>query len=914
MKILMKHFALLIAGIAALALSADVFADNPHQKISPARAADDAPSISAGCSDPAKGWLSTSQGQTAMARLNSTNTRQLIQGISVYNEQPVLGPGGVPINSYGNGDLSSLSDEHSTIFPPGTFKSHPDDYLFFAAPKGVVVLTGGAGPNAKGQWTLDYASDFGHWLSGQQDGEVFAAAMAHLSCPTVEDVTQQDPTFDLNYALPGSVVIDPTNKKDAAPGNLLMVYEGTNRCMGSTGKNPKQLGNFYATVGIATSDDDGHSWPAYVSNFTPLPTQNPSEGPNAPYGAWGRDVCKGGEICVPESASNSKYGRYAILSPSVTLRDIMADADHFTDDFQEHGLGDAALSAFVDTVHKENGTYLYVVYEGNPGNLQGCLSASYPGTEKGLKIARAKLNGGTARLLFTKWYGPNVVYENPEGTFDPTGSEPNPNPSPISRECPTNVATYRTNQGLGEGAGGLASPIFPRADYLSHNDSFKHCQASVQGQTDPSISYVPATSEYLLTFVCTSPSDPLTGAGGPGAAWFYSTLDATLYDLSHQEKWSAPQEIVGSWAPVKSNADSDGWYPAFMTPLLPSGTLGTSGYVFYLKGPINDPSNRQYTSRQFNITTTIGSATLISPSGTITTATPTYTWEAVSKSIWYYLWVNDSTGNSIKQWYTAAKAGCSGGTGTCSIAPGIALAQGSAIWRVETWNSNGDGRWSDVMAFTVAGPAIYTITASAGPNGAISPLGAVSVSHGSDQAFAVTPAALCHVVDVLVDGVSAGAVPSYTFHNVTTDHTISANFAINPKIAIISPNGGETWYAGTKQTIQWTYTGDAGTKVKIKLLKAGKVAKTLTPATSIGADGKGFFGWSIPLHQTPGYDYRIKIVSTTKGSCSDVSDKNFSIIPPLPISVLAPNGGKNWKFDNQLNDPVELQTRYRSNR
>ena len=85
MKILMKHFALLIAGIAALALSADVFADNPHQKISPARAADDAPSISAGCSDPAKGWLSTSQGQTAMARLNSTNTRQLIQGISVYN-------------------------------------------------------------------------------------------------------------------------------------------------------------------------------------------------------------------------------------------------------------------------------------------------------------------------------------------------------------------------------------------------------------------------------------------------------------------------------------------------------------------------------------------------------------------------------------------------------------------------------------------------------------------------------------------------------------------------------------------------------------------------------------------------------------------------------------------------------------
>ena len=43
-----------------------------------------------------------------------------------------------------------------------------------------------------------------------------------------------------------------------------------------------------------------------------------------------------------------------------------------------------------------------------------------------------------------------------------------------------------------------------------------------------------------------------------------------------------------------------------------------------------------------------GAATLISPSGTITTIVPTYTWNAVSDATWYQLYVNDSTGNKIQ--------------------------------------------------------------------------------------------------------------------------------------------------------------------------------------------------------------------------------------------------------------------------
>ena len=97
-----------------------------------------------------------------------------------------------------------------------------------------------------------------------------------------------------------------------------------------------------------------------------------------------------------------------------------------------------------------------------------------------------------------------------------------------------------------------------------------------------------------------------------------------------------------------------------------------------------------------------GKATLISPSGTISTNTPTYTWNAVSDSTFYLLWVNDSTGNKINTWYSAAQAGCPLGTGTCSVTPDIALAAGSGKWWIDTWNANGSGPWSTGMAFTVS--------------------------------------------------------------------------------------------------------------------------------------------------------------------------------------------------------------------
>ena len=70
----------------------------------------------------------------------------------------------------------------------------------------------------------------------------------------------------------------------------------------------------------------------------------------------------------------------------------------------------------------------------------------------------------------------------------------------------------------------------------------------------------------------------------------------------------------------------------------------------------------------------------------------------------------------------------------------------------------------------------HTIRASAGVNGTISPAGWTSVGEGGEQTFTITPDAGYAVAKVLVDGRSVGAVTSYTFRNVTQDHTIEAVF------------------------------------------------------------------------------------------------------------------------------------------
>ena len=70
----------------------------------------------------------------------------------------------------------------------------------------------------------------------------------------------------------------------------------------------------------------------------------------------------------------------------------------------------------------------------------------------------------------------------------------------------------------------------------------------------------------------------------------------------------------------------------------------------------------------------------------------------------------------------------------------------------------------------------YTITATAGEGGSITPNGDVSVKEGASQTFAITANNGYEIADVLVDGNSVGAVETYTFDEVKANHTITVSF------------------------------------------------------------------------------------------------------------------------------------------
>ena len=97
---------------------------------------------------------------------------------------------------------------------------------------------------------------------------------------------------------------------------------------------------------------------------------------------------------------------------------------------------------------------------------------------------------------------------------------------------------------------------------------------------------------------------------------------------------------------------------------------------------------------------------------------------------------------------------------------------------------------------TATGRIVYGITASAGPHGTISPEGTVEVLGGDSLTFTITPAQGYQVLDVLVDGVSVGAVTSYEFKSVLSNHTIAARFWI--------PGDASDFFPLTPGSV-WTY-------------------------------------------------------------------------------------------------------------
>jgi hypothetical protein len=201
----------------------------------------------------------------------------------------------------------------------------------------------------------------------------------------------------------------------------------------------------------------------------------------------------------------------------------------------------------------------------------------------------------------------------------------------------------------------------------------------------------------------------------------------------------------------------------------------------------------------------------------------------------------------------------------------------------------------------------FVITATAGPNGSISP-GTTAVNQGGTQTFTITPSAGYQIQNVLVDGISVGAVTTYTFSNVTTNCSITASFR-SPQLTATNAGTGTGTVTSLPAGISCGSTCTA-------LYNPGTVL-TLTAAAS---PGSSFAGWSGGGCSGTG------ITCTITLNMDTTVQATFNMIPPtasftasatsgtVPMPVTFTDNSKNnpsqwsWNFgDNATDSTSTLQ-------
>ncbi len=177
--------------------------------------------------------------------------------------------------------------------------------------------------------------------------------------------------------------------------------------------------------------------------------------------------------------------------------------------------------------------------------------------------------------------------------------------------------------------------------------------------------------------------------------------------------------------------------------------------------------------------------------------TANFTWDAVPGAILYEVTLRNTA--AISGWTCPAGSGWSPfGGGTLTHCTKQSPANSLALTGLSTAMPTGfdvatfDGvsrMWSAASSAGVkvcgaTAASTYTITSSAGANGSISPMGAIAVTQGNSQAFAVAPDAGYSIASLTVDGVSQPVSGSYLFTNVNAVHTINVSFVVTPPVVV----------------------------------------------------------------------------------------------------------------------------------
>jgi C1A family cysteine protease len=242
-----------------------------------------------------------------------------------------------------------------------------------------------------------------------------------------------------------------------------------------------------------------------------------------------------------------------------------------------------------------------------------------------------------------------------------------------------------------------------------------------------------------------------------------------------------------------------------------------------------------------------------------------------------------------------------GNSQTFTITPNIGYKikdvkiDGASIGAVSTYTFN--GVLSDHTIEASFEAITFTITASAGSGGSISSSGTVTVNYGDSKIFTITPDKGYKIKDVKVDGKSVGAVSTYTFSNITDNHTIEATFEKNEIVIVL-------------QVGQTTFTVN-GTPNTLDSPPVIKNNRTLLPIRPIVEALGGTVGWdgnerkvTISLGSTTIELWIGKNTARVNGTNTPIDSTNSKVVPEiingrtmLPLRFVTENLGCQLQWD-----------------
>jgi len=337
----------------------------------------------------------------------------------------------------------------------------------------------------------------------------------------------------------------------------------------------------------------------------------------------------------------------------------------------------------------------------------------------------------------------------------------------------TASGSYQTNNDVGNNTTSTVSNLQTGTTYYFAVTAYN--STGVESGYSNEVSYAATTCQYTL-----SPTSQSIAASGGSASTGISTQSGCSWTAASNVSWlTIPSTTSGIGSGTVSYSVA-----ANSATTSRTGTMTIGGQTF----TVNQAGSVQY-------------ALSISTSGTGTgTVSNSPTGTSFNAGTAVTLTASPAAGSTFTGW----SGGCSGTSPTCTV----------------TMNSN----TSVTATFALQN---YTINASAGTGGSISPSGTVTVSYGGSTSFTITPNTGYQVSGLLVDGVSVGAVTSYPFNNVTANHTIQASFSLPATYTLsVAKSGTGT---GTVSNNPAGTSFNAGTVVTL----------TASPATS-----STFTGWS----------------------------------------------------------------------